>query len=51
MAASQRFRKLCLRDRDGIGTQMYGSGTVAGPILSGAGAGELLVGMGGSGMA
>ena len=37
MAANQRFGKLCLRDRDGIGTQMYGSGTVAGPVLVGAG--------------
>ena len=27
----------CLRDWDGIGTQMYGSGTVAGPTLAGAG--------------
>ena len=37
MAANQRFVKLCLWDRDVIGTQMYGSGTVAGLILSGAG--------------
>jgi len=28
---------LCLRDRNGIGTQMYVSGTVAGPRLAGAG--------------
>ena len=29
--------KFCLRDWDGIGTQMYGSGTVAGPRLAGVG--------------